>query len=690
MMGYTFYSYLLATLAYAVLLLASLLRKNRQPRFIFASTMSLLWCLSILRTTVDADFYLANTLVFETVRNASWLFFLIGHITSQSHRPQQAQRSVTAYPLALMALTGVLASIESFPELLDFILGSTGIDPRFSCHLLYAVLGLILIEQWYRNTSLEQRWSIKFSCIGLGILFMVDFLVFSKSLLYTRLDYNLWQNRGLINAMIAIFLIIGQRRLTSLQPQDVTNTPRKIVFHTTVLFGCGLYLILMSMTGFYLKHMNAEWGESAQTLFIFLALVLLITAFTSGKIRALAKVYFNQHFFHYSYDYRSEWLKISQALAQIESPQALKQFTLTTLSDLVDSSGGGLWLKNDQGQFILSAEHNLRLTPQENAYLQAPDSLTHYLSHKRWVIDFIELAHSPESYEDIDLSAWCHENSEVWLITPLFHLNTLEAFVILTQPRVSRRLNWEDHDVLKTVGMQLANALALSRASDELAKNKQFEAYHRLSAFLVHDLKNITAQLSMIVTNANRHKHNPAFIDDALITLDNAVGKMQKMVEQLKQGTSHYADSVIDLSEILPGIRSQLLIHPPVDIEISCKTCHIQADKTKLVNILANLVKNAQEAAKHDEGLVKVTLSQLNEHALIKIIDNGQGMSPQFISERLFKPFDTTKGNAGMGIGAYEARDYILKCNGQLSVESEPEQGTVFTIHWPLFAAHTS
>lgn len=639
-----------------------------------------------MRSTQDDQFFLADTLVYESLRDVSWFLLLATLLSRQlyGNALHYIVESRLMRPIGLLIVFTL--SIEAFPKFLDIIRSWLNLDPRFFAHVVFAVFGLILIEQLYRNTPLAQRWNIKFICLGLGAIFAVDLIVYSKSLLYKQIDIALWQSRGIINALTTPLLALSLSRIDAFNFKVIQTYPRRAIFYTTILFGCGIYLILMSAAGYYLKQANVEWGETLQTLFIFFALLLLVISFTSGKLRALAKVYFSKHFFHYSYDYREEWLKISKALAKLESLDELKAFIITTLTNLVESSGGGLWLKNDQGEFVLAAEQNFHIPSRELSHLKSSRHLPEYLAEKQWVIDFFELSHTPEVYDDIDLSPWCYEDSDVWLIIPLFHLNHLEAFVVLTQPRVPRKLNWEDHDLLKTVGMQLANALALNKASEALASNRQFEAYHRLSAYLVHDLKNITAQISLIVKNANKYKHNPDFFDDTIETLNNVVNKMQHIVEQLKQGKATTSPmALINLAELIQKIQRQHIGTPALQLERSVTECTIKADQSKLTSILTNLIQNAQDATtQKPDGFVKLVLSMKDDYAVIKITDNGVGMDQKFISERLFKPFDTTKGNAGMGIGAYEARDYILKIGGLLDVESQPGQGTTITLNIPL------
>jgi len=231
----------------------------------------------------------------------------------------------------------------------------------------------------------------------------------------------------------------------------------------------------------------------------------------------------------------------------------------------------------------------------------------------------------------------------------------------------------------------LTNALALSHASDALSRSRQFEAYNRLSAFLVHDLKNLVTQVSLIVKNSEKHKYNPEFIDDAIATLENVVHKIEHLLSQLKKGLAK-TDSmiIINLAAVIRDVAIQQAGNKPaLQLPSNLDKVEILGEKEKITAILGHLVQNAQEATP-DTGFVSLELSKDERNAIIKVIDNGCGMDDKFIAERLFKPFDTTKGNAGMGIGVYEAHEYIVKHSGSVDVESKLGVGTTFTIKLPL------
>lgn len=649
------------------------------PAFI-AGTASFLWSAYTVYIIQNSESYIQDSFPIESIRNLSWFFLLAVLISSQQfNKPYFLMRHSWRAPCIIL-ITISIVILESFSNLRYYFQQLIGFDFRPFVHIGFSLLGLILIEQLYRNALQEQRWAIKFICLGLASVFAFDFVLYSKALLFSVLDMSLWEARGFINALIVPMIAVSLKRLT--KDQIRLQVSNKLIFHTTVLLGAGSYLLLMSLAGYYIKVYGGSWGAIAQISFIFLAIILLLTFFISGKIRALAKVYFSKHLFQHRYDYRDEWIKLSKNLANLTSLDDLSNFIINTLSKLVDSSGGGIWVKNEQGDYYLAAEQNLELLTR--TVISKNESLIHFFSKKQWVIDFVEYFNDPDIYENSGLEKWHTDVDKIWLIVPLFQQTNLEGFVVLTEPRVPRLIDWDDHDLLKTVGMQLANALALTQASDNLSRARQFEAYNRFSAFLVHDLKNLVAQISLIVKNSEKHKRNPEFIDDSIETLENVVKKIDHLLAQLKKGnTGTSKASNIKLSKVLKDVAIQQASNKPtLKIEMDAAEYIINGEAEKMAAILGHLVQNAQDATA-DDGEVKIQASKEQQQIVLRIIDTGCGMDEKFIKQRLFKPFDTTKGNAGMGIGVYEAQEYIHQQSGKITVVSRPNEGTIFSLYLP-------
>jgi len=680
---YALYSYASATIAYFLLLGLILIHINKSEFgkvSVVPVLCSIVWTTYTVFVLQNDSFYIQDIFPIESLRNLAWFFLLSTFISKQQFDDKYYfLKSSWKVPVVVIFILCIVA-LEFLVDLRYPLQQFIGFDFRPLAHIGFSLTGLILIEQLYRNAAQEQRWAIKFICIGLAVMFAIDFVFYSKSLLFNQLDSLLWQLRGVVNLIVVPLLAISLHRIN----QDLVKiqVSNKLIFHSTVLLGAGVYLLLMSFVGYYIKVYGGNWGTIAQVSFIFLALILLLIFFISGKIRALAKVYFSKHFYQQRYDYRDEWIKLSKKIAELDNLDDLTHLVVRTMANIVDSSAGGLWVKNNQGNYYLTA--NQGLGNKSKLRVNKNDNLINFISKKQWVIDFVEYFNDPDVYAGLGLDKWYTEFEDIWLIVPLIQKNTLEGFVVLTQPRVSRQIDWEDHDLLKTSGMQLANALALTQISDDLSRSRQFEAYNRFSAFLVHDLKNLVAQISLIVKNSEKHKRNPEFIDDSIETLENVVKKIDHILGQLKKGNKLESnDTKIDLSEILLDVILQQSSNTPtVTINENNKSYWIVAEKEKMTAILGHLVQNAQEATE-DTGTVQIEILNKAPDIIIKIIDSGCGMDEKFIHQRLFKPFDTTKGNAGMGIGVYETQEYIMQQSGQIEVKSEVGKGTTFTISLP-------
>jgi putative PEP-CTERM system histidine kinase len=269
------------------------------------------------------------------------------------------------------------------------------------------------------------------------------------------------------------------------------------------------------------------------------------------------------------------------------------------------------------------------------------------------------------------------------LAVPLLLGNSLSGFVLLRDGLRTRGLDYEDRDLLKTVGRQLATHLARQEADRRLTESRQFEAYHRLTAFIMHDLKNLIAQLSLIVRNAEKHRHNPEFVDDMIDTVASAVERMNRLMAQLLMGEAAPVRGEVDLREAAErAILRCRGRRPAVRLDAGDQEVRVAAEAGRLVQVLEHLIRNAQDATP-DGGTVTVSIQAHDRIGCVRVSDTGCGMDGEFIRERLFKPFDSTKGTKGMGIGAYQVREYVRMMGGQIHVSSRPGEGSIFEVHLP-------
>jgi putative PEP-CTERM system histidine kinase len=199
----------------------------------------------------------------------------------------------------------------------------------------------------------------------------------------------------------------------------------------------------------------------------------------------------------------------------------------------------------------------------------------------------------------------------------------------------------------------------------------------------MHDLKNSVAQLRLIVTNAQRHKHNPEFIDDAIGTISNAAERMTRLIEQLRGSASAERLTNVDLGDIAGEAAGRCQSRVPTPRVQASSGTLVRADPERLTTVVEHIIRNAQDAT-DESGTITLEVRSLEGFGILTVRDTGTGMDLDFVRDRLFRPFDSTKGSRGMGIGAYQAREYIRTLNGSVEVLSSPGQGTCFTISLPL------
>jgi putative PEP-CTERM system histidine kinase len=279
---------------------------------------------------------------------------------------------------------------------------------------------------------------------------------------------------------------------------------------------------------------------------------------------------------------------------------------------------------------------------------------------------------------------WLLSLEAAWLLIPLAAGPELDGFVVLTTPRTAIEVGWEVRDLLKTASRQAASYLAQERTSEALLEARKFEAFNRMSAFVVHDLKNLVAQLSLMLRNAERHRDNPDFQSDMLATVQHVVERMNRLMLQLRTGSEPIENRRhVDLDAVVRRV-STMKADSRITIDVtSAGPVIVAAHEDRIEHVIGHLMQNACDASAPPVR-IEVDLRCDQDVAVLRIQDNGTGMTDEFMRERLFKPFQTTK-KAGMGIGVYESQQYVGSINGTISFKSIPGIGTCVELRLPLF-----
>jgi len=648
---------------------------------ILASMASaVMFCLQALAPQ-DSGLWAFLLKLLEIVRNTAWLGFL--YVVTGRHLsglPTSGRRwllvAVSGLPLLLTGL--LLYPLFSGTPYAPMLVG-VNLE-----HILFignALLGLHLLEQLFRGMSPAGRWAVKFICFGLGGIFVYDLFLYSNAVLFRTIDGDLVAARGLVNAMCVPLIAMAVVRL---REWDMTLfISRHVIFHSTAVLVAGIYLVIMAAAGYYIRNFGGEWGGTLHIAFLFGAILLLLVMFFSTDLRANLRVFLVKHFYKNKYDYREEWLGFARTLAECKENTEYYRTMIKAVTDVVKSPGGALWLRDSEGHFSLVEKNGIH--DRLDTEIPGQEPFVRFMESRRWILNVDECRSSPEKQEEPALPQWIIESTMLWVIVPLFNANTFNGFMILARPHGNPTFDWEDRDLLKTVGYQTAAYIALLRTSDALSEARQFETFNRLSAFMVHDIKNIMAQLTFISSNYPKYRDNQEFINDAVETITHATEKMKKLLGYLGRGQIVAAPILqkIDPDVLIRSVIARRAIaRPEPQLRQTMTGLVIHAEMDKLASALEHLIQNAQEAT-NESGNVWLTLEYRDSQAMIRISDDGCGMDEEFMRTRLYRPFDTTKGNAGMGIGVYESREIIREIGGSMKVESRPGQGTVFTLALP-------
>ncbi len=686
-MNIGFISYTIAFAAYfALLVLLVFSWRGRQ----FGSLVILATACTTLWAAISAISTLPTTLLspvivqaFELAKSSAWCLFLlktVNHHSADNSALDSTKLKTSnwkalflggfALAISLLFVVPLITAYTTLPL-------SISKDSSLLVWITIAIAGMLLVEQIFRYSEQADRWAIKYLCLGVAGMFAYDFFLYSEALLFKQVNPNLWTARGFVNSLAVPLIAISIARNPKWELG--IHVSRDVVFHSITVVGAGIYLLTMAAAGYFIRYYGGTWGGTAQIAFFVGSGILLVILLFSGNIRAQTRVLLSKHFFSYRYDYREEWLKFTRTLAASEN--TVPERIIRAIASLVSSEGGTLWAKQDKGTYTELSNWNMPEPGTTNS--SEFESMIHFVEANSWIIDIEEFRRGSTLYSGLSLPPWLLSMKGAWLIVPLDFNAELCGFAIIRHSEIHKSLNWEDRDLLKTAGLQAASHLAQYQTDQTLLQTRQFDAFNRLSAYIVHDLKNILAQQSLIVANAEKHKHKPAFVDDVILTIENSVARMTGLMEQMRSGLRGSTPIDIDLTQLLQKVVTSRSTQLPIpELELCAQVPSVFADSEQLSTVFSHIIQNAQEATENTKQ-VMVRLFEHSGQVVVEVKDLGCGMDVEFIHKRLFKPFDSTKGLTGMGIGAFESREFIRSLGGNIDVESIIGKGSLFRITIP-------
>ncbi|AGH48153.1 MULTISPECIES: XrtA/PEP-CTERM system histidine kinase PrsK [Sphingomonas] len=615
----------------------------------------------------------------ETARNLAWLGFMFGLLRLGTGL---AMRS------AIIGLYGVLVGVGCAQILVDLLVGHlVPSSPTTAAALFFAVLllrmsfavgALVLVHNLYTAATPDARWGIRLPMIALAAMWIYDLNLYTVAYLGQSWPIPLYEGRGIIMPLLTPLFALASRRNTRWR----MRISRAVTFQSLSLMAIGFYLIAMVIVARLIELIGGDYAQLAQVTVVFGMSVAAIVFLPIGRIRAWLKVKIAKHLFQHRYDYRVEWMRFTDTIGRPEEgADPLDVRVIQAIADIMEAPAGMLLGPDGSGGLMLVAQWNW--PTMDVPSVAADAAFVRLVEASGRILDFEDVRAHPDGEEAATMPEWILAEQRAWAGVPLIHYDQLVGIVLLARPRVERGLDWEDFDLLRVAGRQVASYLAEARGQEALNEVRRFDEFNRRFAFIMHDIKNLVSQLSLLTRNAERHADNPDFRADMIATLRSSTAKMNDLLARLSQhNTGRPAEPrPVALRALAEGVVASRAHQHPVRVEGS-EEIVAAADPPRLEQALGHIVQNAIDVSQPGEP-VWLHIERRGLEAVISVVDRGQGMSAEFVRTRLYKPFASTKPG-GFGIGAFEARSLIAAMGGRLEVESREGAGTRFSIVLPV------
>jgi putative PEP-CTERM system histidine kinase len=640
--------------------------------------LTALWSVSAIAYGVPA---IAGQLLYSAA-SLAWLWMLYRLFVQDGRHASVAPVRPVVAALAFVKLLqiGVVLAVPGLNH-------PAAVDPlqhvANAFRLLFCAGALVLVHNLYVGASSPNRASMRWPAAALAVLWAYDLNYNTVAYLSDGVPVVLDALRGCVPLAMVALLALGAM---TKDRQQAFRPSRSFAFQSFSLLLIGAYFLVMVVAFQGLAAIGGDFVRLAQIAFVAVASALALIVLPSRRLRGWLRVTAIKHLFQHRYDYREEWLRFTRTMGRA-GPGALPlpERVVQAIADVTDSPGGLLLTPGDDAGLTLEARWQW---PGPHVPAQALNEIaTRFFAEAEFILDLDQWrAGKADSVPVGTIPEWIAEEPDAWAMVPLLHYERLLGVVALARPPHARKLDWEDFDLLRVVGRQLASYLAEQASQDALGEAQRFDEFNRRIAFVMHDIKNLASQLALLARNAEKHAENPEFRADMLVTLKNSSEKLNALLTRLGRygAQGHEPVHSMEVAPLLHRIAERFRVQHEVTV-VEAVHCSVQAQPEALEQALVHLVQNAVEASGENQPVLLQATREGNE-VVIGVTDSGPGMNPEFVRSRLFKPFHSSKPG-GFGIGAFEAREMVRAMGGRLEVESHEGLGSRFAVRLPLAEA---
>ncbi|MDD5673864.1 MAG: ATP-binding protein [Chitinivibrionales bacterium] len=557
---------------------------------------------------------------------------------------------------------------------------------------------LFLLENTYRFAAAYQRKIARLCFIALAIILVFQVYSASHLLLYKFIFRRNFDLATVVYGVSYPVLLLGlvRYRLGS----ERVNVPRNAVYSTVSLFLCGAAFLGIGCTAMVFKWLNLDFSYFQKTLAVFSLCLFALLLIGSGDMRKRISFFINNYFYSYKYDYREQFYNLHRSYMTGENVDDTLTEIIENMKYSVAADDAYIFLVNDADGHLYMHQNKESATVS-HCVIRSDSLLVNELNRTQAPLASEALKNKAADTGVAGGNETGHLPIKADIFFPITNRNQLLG-VLALRLRPKAKIDAEDRALIEVFANAIGDVLFKNKVLTERVERKQFESFSHLSSFIIHDIKNQTSTLSLLVQNAAKNINNPQFQKSLGLSLGSCVDNLQTLVEKLKSPPKLDGmkmerldlNAVIDRAVLNTGAGAL----EQVRFKFNKGECpEIPGDRDSLFYAVKNLVVNALEAMNNKGDLTLATgplapappeLRRLINSGddffkafkvFIMVSDTGRGMTREFMENKLFHPFETTK-DKGIGIGLYQCKTLIEKMGGKILCRSEVGRGTDFCI----------